>query len=139
MSTFSLQIISSNRTFYHGKAEIVILPSVDGQLAIMAHHEEMAVAVETGEIKFRLEDGSWITGVVSKGLAEVANNRVNIYVYSCEKPEEIDIRRAEEARDMAEEQLRQKRSIVEYQASQAALARAMARLKAAGQVKPTGY
>ena len=48
---------------------------------------------------------------------------------SCELPEEIDIKRAEEARLRAEEQLRQKQSIQEYYETQAALNRAMNRLK----------
>lgn len=49
---------------------------------------------------------------------------------AAEKPEEIDVRRAEEAKQRAEERLRQKQSIHEYYHSRAALARAMARLKA---------
>ena len=48
---------------------------------------------------------------------------------SCELPEEIDIKRAEEARERAEEKLRQKQSIKEYYQTQAALNRAMNRLK----------
>lgn len=139
MSTFSLQIVSSNRTFYNGKAQMIILPAQDGQIGIMAHHEEVAIAVETGEIRFQLEDGSWIVGVVSEGFAEVANNRVSLFVYSCEKPEEIDVLRAQEAKERAEEKIRQKQSVIEYHASQTSLARAMARLKAAGKYRPKGY
>ena len=48
---------------------------------------------------------------------------------SCELPEEIDIKRAEEARERAEEMMRQKQSIREYYETQAALNRAMNRLK----------
>ena len=60
---------------------------------------------------------------------EMINNRAKLFCLTVERPEEIDIRRAEEARDRAEEQLRQKQSIVEYHISQAALARAMTRLR----------
>ena len=60
---------------------------------------------------------------------EMINNRAKLFCLTVERPEEIDIRRAEEARDRAEEQLRQKQSIVEYHRSQAALARAMTRLR----------
>ena len=59
------------------------------------------------------------------------NNRVTILVDTAEKPEEIDIKRAKEARERAEEQLRQKQSMQEYYVSKASLARAMARMKAA--------
>ena len=60
---------------------------------------------------------------------EVHHEGVLIFVQSCEHPEEIDTRRAEEARRRAEEQLRQKQSMSEYKQSKIALARAMARLQ----------
>ena len=77
-----------------------------------------------------IEEGSWVDIAVGAGFAEVVNNRVTILVDTAERPEEIDVRRAEEAKERAEERLRQKQSIREYHLSKAALARAMARLKA---------
>lgn len=139
MSTFSLKVVSANKTFYYGRAEIVVLPSVDGEIAVMAHHEEMVIAVASGTMRFRTDKGEEITAAVSDGMANVANNRVTVIVYSAEKPEEIDIRRAIEAKERAEEQLRQKQSVQEYHMSSAALARAMARLKTAGKNEPIGY
>lgn len=139
MSTFSLKVVAANRTFFYGRAEIVVLPSVDGEIAIMAHHEEMAIAIAAGSMKIRTESGEEITAAVSDGMANVANNRVSVIVYSAERPEEIDAVRAREAKERAEEQLRQKQSVQEYNISSAALARAMARLKEAGKYKPIGF
>lgn len=138
-SLFSIKVISADRVFFDGKAQCVILPALDGEKAIMAHHEEMALAIAVGEMKIKLEDDSWITAVVSEGFAGVANNRCQVIVYSCERPEEIDINRAKAAKERAEEQLRQKQSIIEYHVSNASLARAMARLKEANKIHPTGY
>ena len=67
------------------------------------------------------------------------NNRATVIVDTCEYPEEIDVRRAKEAKERAEEQLRQKQSIEEYHMSKASLARAMARLKAGSKDIPMGY
>ena len=50
------------------------------------------------------------------------NNRATVIVDTCEYPEEIDLRRAQEAKERAEEQLRQKQSIEEYHRSKASLA-----------------
>lgn len=136
---FTLEIIAADRVFYHGKAQCVILPALDGEKAIMAHHEEMVLALKIGTLKFKLEDDSWVTAVVSDGFADMANNRCKVIVYSCERPEEIDVKRAKEAKERAEEQLRQKQSIIEYHVSSASLARAMARLKEANKIHPTGY
>lgn len=58
---------------------------------------------------------------------------------TCESPEDIDVRRAKEAKERAEEQLRQKQSIQEYYRSKASLARAMERLKASSHDRPIGY
>ena len=73
-----------------------------------------------------------MNAIVSDGLVEVDHNKVDVLVYSAEKPEEIDKLRAEAALERAKEQLRTKqKSIMEYHISQASLSRAMARLKGA--------
>lgn len=131
MSTFSLKIVACNKVFYDGECEILIYPAYDGQMVIMANHEQMTSTVEIGEIKFKLPDGTWMNAIVSDGLVEVDHNKVDVLVYSAEKPEEIDKFRAEAALERAKEQLRTKQSIMEYHISQASLSRAMARLKGA--------
>ena len=102
----------------------------------MAHHEDMVIAVEIGELRLQKPDGEWLHAVVSRGFLQVSHNRVTMLVLSAERPEEIDVRRAEEARERAQEQLRQKQSLEEYHISQASLARAMARLKEASKFRP---
>ena len=74
-------------------------------------------------------DGGWHYAAISEGFIQIMPDRAVILADSCELPEEIDIKRAEEARERAEEQLRQKQSIREYYETQAALNRAMNRLK----------
>ena len=89
----------------------------------------MVIAVEIGELRFRKPDGEGVTAVVSKGFAEIVNNRASVLVNTAERPEDIDVKRAEEAKERAEEQLRQKQSIQQYYHTQASLARAMNRLR----------
>lgn len=131
MSTFSLKIIASDRIFYEGLCESLVIPLQDGEKQILAHHEKTVYAVETGELRLKKPDGELIRAAVTSGIAEVANNRVLVLAFSVELPEEIDIKRAREAKERAEEQLRQKQSIQEHVVSQMALARATARLKEA--------
>ena len=139
MNTFSLKVIACDKVFYDGRCAQVVLPLHDGLKAIQAHHENMIIAIENGVMKIQQEDGEWIEAAVSTGFAQIINNRVLVLVLSAEKPEEIDIRRAQEAKERAEEQLRQKQSIEEYHRSNASLARAMARLKVGSKDKPIGY
>ena len=138
-ATFSLQVITANRIFYDGRANMIILPGTDGEIGIMPHHENMVVAVTSGVMRIQKPDEEWIEAAVSSGFASVANNRIKLIVYSAERPEEIDIHRAKEAKERAEERLRQKQSIEEYHMSSASLERAMARLKEAGKVHLKGY
>ena len=130
MSKFYLKVISSNRIFYEGFCTCLIIPSVDGEKAIMAHHEEVIVAVDNGEMRMQKEEGGeWSYAVLGKGFCMVANNRVTVLADTVERPEEVDANRAKEALESAQERLRQKQSIQEYHMTQAAMARALTRLK----------
>lgn len=130
-NTFYLKIISANCVFYSGRCRSLIVPEYDGQKEILAHHEDMIIAIDEGEMRFQPEGtANWEYAVVGMGFVEIMNNRVTLLVETAERPEEIDVARAREAKERAEEQLRQKQSIHEYYHSRASLARAMARLKA---------
>ena len=130
MSKFYVKIISSNRIFYEGFCHCLIIPAVDGEQAIMAHHEETIIAVQNGEMRMqKVEGGEWSYAVLGKGFCMAANNRVTVLADTVERPEEVDVNRAKEALERAQERLRQKQSIQEYHTTQAAMARALTRLK----------
>lgn len=130
MSTYSLKLIASDKIFYEGRVELLVIPAQDGEKAILGHHENMAIAVTMGLLKIRTASGKEIEAVVGNGFAQIMNNRVTVIVDTAERPEDIDAKRAEEALERAKERLRQNQSYQEYYHSQAALSRAMARLKA---------
>lgn len=130
MNTFSLKIISCDKVFYDGECEMVIFPGYDGEMAVLANHEQMTTAIEVGEIRFRVPgEQDYRVAIVSDGLLKVDHNKVDILVYSAERPEDIDAFRAEAAAERAREQMQQKQSIMEYHVSRSSLARAMARLR----------
>ncbi len=132
-SAYNLKIIACNGVFFDGDCESLIFPGTDGQIEVMNHHETMTGVIEIGEIKYKTPDQEWHRAVISDGLLTVyKDGSVKLIVYSCEKPENIDTFRAQEALERAQEQLRQKQSIQEYHISTANMARAMARLKGAG-------
>ena len=129
---FRLQVISVNGTFYDDEAAEVILPCEDGELAVLYGHEEMILAIYDGILKIKKPDASWVIGVVSIGAVRyTVDNRCIVLVNTVEKPEDIDKRRAQEAYEFAKEHLQQTQSIKEFKKSQAGLARALTRLKAA--------
>ncbi len=127
MSSFSLRIIASDHIFYDGSCEILTVPAHDGPVSILAHHEAVIMATQEGEVWFRAAGNTeWQEAIVGIGIVQVVNNRALVIVDSAERPEDIDVRRAQEALERAEEQMRQKQSIQEFKMS---LARARARLK----------
>ncbi len=126
--TFHLEIIATDRIFYQGECEHLVITAQDGLLGILAGHEPMVTNLPTGELKYMVS-GKWYYAAISDGFIEVLPDSAIILADNCELPEEIDIKRAEEERQRAEEKLRQKQSIHEYYQTQAALNRAMNRLK----------
>ena len=133
MNTFSLKVIATDKVFYDGKCTALIIPALDGEREILAHHENMVIATKEGEVRCRTDENSdWKKAVVGVGFVHIANNRVTMLVDTAERPEDIDAVRAKQAYERAVDQLRQKQSIQEYHMSRASLARAMARLKEAG-------
>lgn len=126
--TFHLEIIATDRIFFSGEVEHLVITAIDGLLGIMAGHEPLVTCLPTGELKY-LVDGQWKYAAISEGFIQVMPDSSIILADTCELPEEIDIKRAQEAKERAEELLRQKQSIREYYETQAALNRAMNRLK----------
>ena len=130
MSTFWLKIVASDHIFYNGNCETLVVPAHDGEMGILPHHEAMILAVQEGELRFRVSgETQWREANVGRGLVQVANNRVTMLVDTAERPEDIDEVRAREALERAEEQLRQKQSLREFKMTQASMARALSRLK----------
>ena len=128
---FRLRVMSINGIFYDGKATCIVLPCIDGETAILAGHEEMILAVYRGEMRITDPDGETIPAVIGDGSVQIEGKRVIVLADTVERPEEIDVRRAQEALEIAQEQLRQQQSIKEYTLSQAAMARALNRIRTA--------
>ncbi len=130
MSVFKLKVVASNKTFFDGDCQSLTVPYVDGAgMVFMAHHENTVLPIEEGEMKIKDAEGNVTEAFVSDGVLEFLDNEGTLLCVSAELPEEIDARRAEEAKERAEEEMRQHQSVVEYHTSKANLARAMERLR----------
>lgn len=129
VNTFYIQVIATNKVFFAGRARCVTVTTHDGGMQFLAHHEPMIVCVEPGELDIEPETGETISVVAGLGTMVFANNRATLLVETCETQEELDERRATEALERAKERLRQKQSLVEYNMTQAAMARALSRIK----------
>ena len=129
MKAFATQIISSDGMFYFGRLKNMIIPAVDGELGILPGHEEMIIALTEGILRYQDIKDVWHKAAIGRGAIQFANNRCTIVVDTAEKPEDIDVHRAQDAKARAEEKLQHKLSDREYRLLQMSLARALTRLK----------
>ncbi len=93
-------IVTQERTVYSNDVDAVNLPGTEGRLGILPNHTPLLTTLAFGEVVVR-KDGQEEYFAIGGGLAEVQPNRVIILADSAEHVEEINIRRAEEARERA--------------------------------------
>ena len=129
---FHLDILAASVPFYRGECVSLVVPTTDGEFGILANHSNAVGAVCAGELQFETAEGEYRRAAVAPGLFKIEDGRVLLLVDAAERPEDIDVNRALRAREEAEEQLRQKRSMAEYQLAQGNLARALNRLRVSG-------
>ena len=99
--TFELSIMTPERQFFSGQVEALTVTGIDGQMTVLAGHAPMVVSLDIGEISIK-QDGTWRQAVNTEGFMEVLGDSVVMFVQACEWPEDIDVRRAEEAKHRAE-------------------------------------
>lgn len=130
-----LQIIALDKVTYEDDVDVVVLPGVDGQLGILPRHAPVVTILQPGEILVR-KGGEEIPFAVSGGFAQISPEKVTILADAAEHAEEIDIERAEAARQRAQDQLAERRAIpsMELARAEAALRRSLMRLKVAERV-----
>ena len=126
--SFPLIIMTPERKFFDGEVEAITITTIDGEFQILKDHTPITLPLVVGSIQIK-KDGKWKEAFQSEGFLEVSNSMVRVFVQTCEWPEDIDAARALAAQQRAIERMRWQKSMVEYQWTKIALARAMVRLR----------
>ena len=113
------------------QVEEVEIPGKSGYLEALPLHAPLITELAPGELSYT-RGGTTTRLAVSWGFAEVLPDKVTILVQTAERPEEINVQRAQEAKKRAEEQLQNPKPDTDYDAALAALQRAEVRLQVAG-------
>ena len=127
----TVEIVTVEKTLLHEEGiDEVVAPGVEGQLAVLPEHAAFMTMLAPGELilKRGAEEHPF---VVTGGFFEVLGNRVIVLADAAERAEEIDVLRAEQARERARLALERRESIEDMAAAQAALQRALIRLRIA--------
>ena len=128
MRTFRLRILAAERTFYDGPCQSLMVPTIDGLYGLMALHENVVIAIIPGKLILRGEDGREQVAAVSEGMLKMENNEALVLVDTIERPEEIDLHRAEQIAAESEAALHEKQSEKERALVMARMARAVGRM-----------
>ena len=125
---FTLEILTPEHPFFNEEVEAIRITAPDGEMTVLARHAPLVAPLGVGVLTIK-QNGVWREAFHAEGFLEVLHDGVFVFTQSCEWPENIDVRRAEEARRRAEEELRQQQSLREFKMTQIALTRAMERLR----------
>jgi len=132
---FQLEIVTPEKQEVSDTAEEVQIPGKSGYLGILPGHAPLITELAVGEITYR-KGGHTSYLSVAWGFAEVLPAKVTILAEAAERPEEIDVQRAREAKKRAEERLKSQDPATDYQRALYALKRAEVRLDVAAKKHP---
>jgi F-type H+-transporting ATPase subunit epsilon len=129
----SVEIVTVERTVLTADGiDEVIAPGIEGELAVLPQHAAFMTMLSPGELI--LKRGNDETPfAVTGGFFEVLDNKVIVLADAAERADEIDVTRAEQARERARLALERRESTEDLAAAQAALQRALIRLRVAEQ------
>ena len=129
--TFRLEIISPDRIFYTNDVLMVEYNTVEGEVGVYAEHIHMTQIIAPGRLIITEENGQRTAALLS-GVVEITPDKVTVLAEAVEWPQNIDIARAERARDRAQQILSAEEDEQTLLLAEAALKRALVRLDIAG-------
>ena len=130
-------VVSVERIVFSDSVDMVLAPGIEGELGILPHHAFLMTALAPGEIVIRKTGQEDVLMAVGGGFMEVRPDRVTILADSAERAEEIDVARAEAARQSAQQLLSGTPSGVDIVRAENALRRSQIRLKVARRRRPS--
>ena len=105
MANFHLEIVSMDGQKFDDEVERISLRTITGDLAIMAHHINYCTAVGMGTAKVIMKDGSERKAACIGGMLSMMDNHCRLIPTTFEWSEEIDVDRAERAKERAEKKI----------------------------------
>ena len=132
--TFQLEIVTPGKMVVRDVAEEMQIPGKDGYLGILPGHAPLITELAVGEITYRKENFTEHLAV-AWGFAEVLPDKVTILAETAERAEEIDTRRAQEAKQRAESALASSNTEEDFKRTAGDLKRADTRLEVAANKK----
>lgn len=129
-NSFAFEVVTPARLITQEEVESLVVPAAEGYLGVLKNHSPLITALAAGVVRYR-KQGALKRMVVSGGFMEVSNNKVILLADTAERAEEIDLGRAQRAKERAEKRLRESPEGLDVNRAKFALQRAVSRIKAA--------
>ena len=127
---FKVEIITPDRIFYEGEAEFLEFTTSAGDIGVYAKHIPMTTVLAPGAVIVHNGEEETVAAVHS-GFAEILGDKVTLLAEIAEWPEEIDLNRAEAAKNRAEERIAAKATDTDIKRAEFALRKAVTRIDVA--------
>jgi len=137
MAQIHLEVVTPSGAVVSEEVDIVTAPGVGGEFGVLANHAPFLSTIKTGTLSFKKDKVSKYL-MVTGGFTEVSNNKITFLVESAEFGNDIDVDRALRAKERAEKRLVQAQQAAEKinrVRAEAALQRALARIRTAEMVR----
>lgn len=136
--TMHVDIVSAEAEIFSGTAEMVIAPATAGEVGIMPRHTPLLTPLKPGEVRVFREGGEEQFYYVSGGMLEVQPHTVTVLADTAVRARDLDEAAAVQAKERAEQALRDRKSDLDYARAQAELAEAMAQLQTIQRLRRRG-
>lgn len=134
--TVHVDVVSAEEQIFSGLAEFVVVPGEMGELGIYPRHTALMTRIKPGAVRIKRPDQEQEELVyVSGGMLEIQPNVVTVLADTAIRGADLDEARALEAKQAAEEAMKNRSSDIDYAAAQAELAEALAQLRAISQMR----
>jgi len=127
-----LEVVTPQKAIVSEEVEIVVAPGSEGEFGALKGHTTFLTSLNLGTLRYKDANGKERLLFINGGFAEVLPNKVTILAESAERRQDIDVTRAQESKTRAEQRLSAKASDLDLVRAEAALRRAIDRIKIAG-------
>lgn len=135
MSTIKVDVVSAEQSLFAGQATFVVLPGESGEIGVLPGHTPLITRIRPGTVKIVLEDGTEQSIFVAGGLLEVQPHHVTVLSDTAIRADDLDEAKAEQARQRAEDTLRNTKDKAELAVVQAELEMLVAQAAAARRLR----
>jgi F-type H+-transporting ATPase subunit epsilon len=131
MSKMRVEVVSTEEVIFSGEAEFVVAPATEGEIGVYPQHVPLLTCIKPGVIRLKVPGSAEeVLVVVSGGIMEVQPTLITVLADTAIRGDDLDAARAYEAKRAAEDSLKHATDDLSVSNAHAALAAAIAELKA---------